>query len=64
MYPDNFNSLDFNQLIQWRTKILADLQQAEDQALDLGIDPQNLREILSIGKALGKVESEIQRFSD
>jgi hypothetical protein len=64
MYPDNFNDLDFDQLTRWRTKILADLQQAEDQALDAGIDPQDLRTILSIGKALGKVESEMQRILD
>lgn len=60
MYPDNFNNCDLEQLKSWRTKILADLQQAEERAIDAGIDPQELKRILPIGIALGKVESELQ----
>ncbi|MBD2100976.1 hypothetical protein [Leptolyngbya sp. FACHB-261] len=59
MYPDNFNGYSFEQLTWWRTKILADLQQAEEQAIDAGIDPEELKIILSKGIALGKVESKI-----
>lgn len=60
MYPDNFNGYDFEQLKQWRTKLLADLQQAEQQAIDAGMHPEVLKTILLMGIALGKVESEIQ----
>lgn len=65
MYPDAFGSYNFEELATWRTRILADLQEAEQRAIDAGVDPQELNEILSIGIALGKVESEIQNhFSE
>jgi len=62
MYPDDFNKYGYEQLLDWRTRILEELQQVEEQALDAGIDPTKLNVILEIGKALGKVESEIRRF--
>jgi hypothetical protein len=62
MYPDDFNKYGYEQLLDWRTRILEELQQVEEQALDAGIDPKKLNVILEIGKALGKVESEIRRF--
>lgn len=64
MYPDNFNNCDFEKLKSWRTQILADLQQAEERVIDAGIDPEELKMILSIGIALGKVENEIQNRSE
>lgn len=60
MYPDNFNDCSFKQLARWRTQILSDLQQAQEQAIDGGIHPEVLKTILSMGIALGKVESQIQ----
>lgn len=60
MYPDNFNDCDLEQLKWWRTKILTDLQQAEERAIDAGINPEQLKAILSIGVALGKIENEMQ----
>jgi len=60
MYPDNFNDCSFEQLAQWRTKILSDLQQAQEKALDAGVHPGVLKMILSTGIALGKVESQMQ----
>ncbi|MFP5270292.1 hypothetical protein [Coleofasciculus sp.] len=63
MYPDNFKDLPLEVLRSWRTQILADLQQAEERAIDAGIDPEEVRIISSISRALGKVEESETRLS-
>ena len=62
MYPDNFNDFDLDQLKDWRNRILSDLQQAQERALDAGVDQEELRAILSMGIAFGKVESKMQDY--
>jgi hypothetical protein len=64
MYPDDFSDLDFDELGDWRTRILQDLHEVEEEAIDAGIDPDDIERILLIGMALGKVESELQNYSD
>jgi len=59
MYPDNFKDLSLEDLRRWRTKILADLHQAEQRAIMAGIEPEELRRISSISQTLGRVEARL-----